>query len=93
MEVNDVRKDWLDNLREDARKRLRDAKIPVSVVGITGNAVQMRLTKAEDTEAALKSLKGSSSRSATPFWARPARTWRWPKARAEALPSLRRKPV
>jgi len=58
MEVNDVRKDWLDNLLQDARKRLRDAKIPVSGTGIAGNAVQVRLAKAEDTEAALKSLKG-----------------------------------
>jgi preprotein translocase subunit SecD len=57
MEVNDVRKDWLDNLRDDARRRLREAKIGVSAVGIAGNAVQVRVAKAEDTEAALKALK------------------------------------
>lgn len=57
MEVNDVRKDWLDNLRDDARRRLREAKIGVSAVGIAGNAVQVRVAKAEDSEAALKALK------------------------------------
>jgi preprotein translocase subunit SecD len=57
MEVNDVRKDWLDTLRDDARRRLREAKIGVSAVGIAGNAVQVRVAKAEDTEAALKALK------------------------------------
>jgi preprotein translocase subunit SecD len=57
MEVNDVRKDWLDTLRDDARRRLREAKIGVSGVGIAGNSVQVRLAKAEDGEAALKALK------------------------------------
>jgi preprotein translocase subunit SecD len=56
MEVSDVRKDWLDNLREDARTRLREAKIPVSAVGISGDAVQVRVAKPEDSEAALKAL-------------------------------------
>jgi len=57
LEVNDVRKDWLDQLREDARKRLRDAKIGVGGVGIVGNAVQVRIAKAEESEAALKALR------------------------------------
>ncbi len=43
METNDVRKDWLEGLRDDARQRLRDAKIAVSAVGVTGNAVQVRI--------------------------------------------------
>jgi len=57
MEVNDVRKDWLDTLRDDARRRLRESKIAVSAVGISADAVQVRLAKAEDGEAALKALK------------------------------------
>jgi protein-export membrane protein SecD len=57
MEVNDVRKDWLDGLRDDARRRLREAKIGISAVGIAGNAVQVRIAKAEESEAALKALK------------------------------------
>ena len=52
MEVNDVRKDWLDTLRDDARRRLREAKIGISAVGIAGNAVQVRIAKAEDSDAA-----------------------------------------
>ena len=42
MEVNDVRKDWLDTLRDDARRRLREAKIGISAVGVAGNSVQVR---------------------------------------------------
>jgi SecD/SecF fusion protein len=57
MEVNDVRKDWLDTLRDDARKRLRDAKIGVSAVGISENTVQVRVAKLEQADAALKALK------------------------------------
>ena len=57
MEVNDVRKDWLETLRDDARRRLREAKIGISAVGIAGNAVQVRLAKAEESDAALKALK------------------------------------
>ncbi len=57
METNDVRKDWLDTLRDDARRRLREAKVGVSAVGIAGNAVQVRIAKAEDGDAALKALK------------------------------------
>ena len=57
MDVNDVRKDWLDTLREDARRRLREAKIGISAVGISGNAVQVRIAKAEESDAALKALR------------------------------------
>src|SRR5262245_38717256 len=57
METNDVRKDWLTALRDDARQRLRDAKIGVSAVGISGNSVQVRIARAEDSEAALKALR------------------------------------
>ena len=32
METADVRKDWLETLRDDARKRLRDAKIAVTTM-------------------------------------------------------------
>jgi preprotein translocase subunit SecD len=57
MEINDVRRDWLGALVGDARTRLRDAKIPVSAVGIAGNSVLVRIAKAEDTDAALKALR------------------------------------
>jgi protein-export membrane protein SecD len=58
MDVNEVRKDWLDNLRDDARRRLRDAKIGFAGIGVQGNAVQVRIAKPEETEAAIKELRG-----------------------------------
>jgi preprotein translocase subunit SecD len=48
METADVRKDWLETLRDDARKRLRDAKIAFAGLGIVNNTVQVRLAKIED---------------------------------------------
>jgi preprotein translocase subunit SecD len=57
METNDVRRDWLGALVGDARSRLRDAKIPVSGVGIAGNSVKVTIAKAEDSDAALKALR------------------------------------
>ena len=47
-----------NTLRDDARKRLRDAKIAFTGLGIANNAVQVRLAKAEDADAALKTLRG-----------------------------------
>lgn len=57
LDTNEVKKDWLTALREDARKSLRDAKIGFSAVGSTGDAVQVRLVKPDETDAALKELK------------------------------------
>jgi preprotein translocase subunit SecD len=57
METADVRKDWLETLRDDARKRLRDAKIAFAGLGIVNNTVQVRLAKIEDGDAALKELR------------------------------------
>jgi preprotein translocase subunit SecD len=57
METSEVRKDWLDTLRDDARKKLRDAKIPVSGIGVSNGALQIRLAKPEDAETALKDLR------------------------------------
>jgi SecD/SecF fusion protein len=58
METADVRKDWLDSLRDDARKRLRDAKIGFAGLGIANNSVQVRLAKPEDADAAMRELRG-----------------------------------
>ncbi len=57
MDTAQVRKDWLSNLRNDARKELRDAKIGFTGLGVEGNAVQVKLSKPEDAEAALKALR------------------------------------
>ncbi len=58
MDVNDVRQDWLEALRDDARRRLRDSKIGFTGLGIQGGAVQVRLTQADQVDAALKDLRG-----------------------------------
>jgi preprotein translocase subunit SecD len=57
MDTAEVRKNWLATLREDARKQLRDAKIGFAAIGATGDVLQVRLSKPEDQEEALKSLK------------------------------------
>src|SRR5215467_7437742 len=58
METADVRKDWLDTLRDDARKRLREAKIAVAGLGIANNSVQVRLARPEDADSAMHELRG-----------------------------------
>jgi protein-export membrane protein SecD len=67
METADVRKDWLDTLREDARKRLREAKIAVSGLGVTNNGVQVRLAKPEDADAAMKELRNIAQQIGNPI--------------------------
>jgi preprotein translocase subunit SecD len=57
MDTSEVRKDWLETVRDDARRRLREAKIGFSGLGIAGNAVQVRLAKPEDGDAAFKALQ------------------------------------
>jgi SecD/SecF fusion protein len=68
MDANEVRKDWLENLRDDARKRLRDAKVPVTAVGIANNAVTVRLAKPEDGDAALKELRTIVQQTGNPLF-------------------------
>jgi protein-export membrane protein SecD len=63
METADVRKDWLETLRDDARKRLRDAKIAFTGLGIVNNTVQVRLAKVEDGDAAVKELRNLAQQS------------------------------
>ena len=58
MDVNDVRNDWLETIRDDARRRLRDSKIGFSGIGIQNNAVQVRIAQADQVDAALKDLRG-----------------------------------
>ena len=71
----EVRKDWLDTLRDDARRRLREAKIGVTGLGIANNAVQVRLAKPEDGRCCAEgAARHRSSRSATCCSASPAAT-------------------
>ncbi len=57
MDTETLRKDWIATLREDTRKQLRDAKIPFTAIGSTANAVQVRLAKPEDADAAVRELR------------------------------------
>ncbi len=57
MDQDEIKKDWLNNLRDSARKSLRDAKIGFSGLGIQGNELQVKLAKPEDRDAALTELK------------------------------------
>ena len=57
MDVDSLRKDWLTNLQQDARRQLRDAKIQFSGVGVASNAVTVRLVNATDAEKALVELR------------------------------------
>jgi preprotein translocase subunit SecD len=58
MDTSEVRKDWLDTVRDDARRRLREARIALTGLGVTNNVVQVRLAKPEDIDAAVKALQG-----------------------------------
>jgi preprotein translocase subunit SecD len=57
MDTEALRKDWLDNLRSEARRQLRDAKIYPSAIGVSGGAVQVRIDKADEVEPALRELR------------------------------------
>jgi protein-export membrane protein SecD len=57
MDTNELEKDWLNTLRDDTRKSLREAKIGFTGLGIVGNSVQVKVTKAEDLEKATTALK------------------------------------
>ena len=57
MDVKELRKNMLNNLRADVRKRLRDAKIGTVGTGIVANGVQTRLGQPRDMDRALVSLR------------------------------------
>lgn len=57
MDTNELRKDWLQTLRDDARKQLREARVGFSGLGIVGSAVQVRIAKPEDVDKAYDALK------------------------------------
>ncbi len=57
MDTKELEKDWLNTLRDDTRKALREAKIGFTGLGIVGNSVQVKVTKPEDMDKALTALK------------------------------------
>jgi preprotein translocase subunit SecD len=65
MDSSAVSRDWLHSVRDDARRRLRDAKIAFVGLGIAANTVVMRVAKPEDAELLQRCCKGWSSRRGT----------------------------
>lgn len=57
MDTNQLRRDWLTTLVQDARKTLRDAKLYPSSVVVQGSSVQVRLVKPEEADAAVRELR------------------------------------
>ena len=43
---DEIKKDWLNDLRDSARKSLRDAKIGFTGVGVQGDQLQVKLDEA-----------------------------------------------
>ena len=57
MDQEEIKKDWLANVRDGARKLLRDAKVGTSGLGVQGNQIIVKLSKAEDAETAKTELR------------------------------------
>lgn len=57
MDVDEIKKDWFNGIRDSVNKITRDAKIPLAGRGVQGNQFQIKLAKPEDMENALKELR------------------------------------
>ncbi|MET0706928.1 MAG: protein translocase subunit SecD [Tardiphaga sp.] len=57
VDSNSVKKDKLDQVRDDVRRTLRDAKIVYTGLGIRGDNVEVRITKDTDQANALTKLR------------------------------------
>lgn len=57
MDEKELRKDWLDSLRGDVRKQLRDAKIGYTGLGQSADAVRVKLVDPAQTDRALTVLR------------------------------------
>ncbi|MBU2531853.1 MAG: protein translocase subunit SecD, partial [Alphaproteobacteria bacterium] len=60
MDTKELRSNMLDDLREDVRVQLREAKIGTVGTGLTENGVRVRIGRAADMEAALTALNSLS---------------------------------
>ncbi len=54
---DELKKDWLASLREDARRVLREAKLYPASVNVVGGTVRVTMLKAEESELAVKELR------------------------------------
>ncbi|SFL53326.1 preprotein translocase subunit SecD [Bradyrhizobium sp. NFR13] len=57
VDANSVKKDKLDQVRDDVRRTLRDAKIVYTGLGVRGDNVEVRITKDTDYQTALSKLR------------------------------------
>ena len=57
VDSNSVKKDKLDQVRDDVRRTLRDAKIPYTGLGVRAENVEVRITKDTDVPVALTKLR------------------------------------
>jgi len=57
VDSNAVKKDKLDQVRDDVRRVLRDAKIPYTGLAVRGDNVEVRITNNTDAPAALTKLR------------------------------------
>ncbi|MCB1548909.1 MAG: protein translocase subunit SecD, partial [Hyphomicrobiaceae bacterium] len=58
IDVAGLKKEWLDNIRDDMRSRLRKAQIGYTGLGNVGDKVQVTIVKVEDVDKAVKDLRG-----------------------------------
>jgi preprotein translocase subunit SecD len=57
MDTNEVRQDWLQNVRDEVRQRLREAKLGFTGLAIQGGSVQVRSTEAAQADKVLQELR------------------------------------
>ncbi|CAN5116865.1 protein translocase subunit SecD [soil metagenome] len=57
VDSNSVKKDKLDQVRDDARRVLRDAKIPYTGLGVRADNVEVRISKDTEFQTALSKLR------------------------------------
>jgi preprotein translocase subunit SecD len=60
VDANAVKKDKLDQVRDDVRRVLRDAKIPYTGLAVRGDNVEVRITNTNDVPTALTKLRDLS---------------------------------
>src|SRR5438094_7077808 len=60
VDSNYVKKEKLDQVRDDARRVLRDAKIGYTGLNVRGDAVEVRISRDTDASAALGKLRDLS---------------------------------
>jgi len=57
VDSNSVKKDKLDQVRDDVRRTLRDAKVPYTGLAVRGEGVEVRITNAADFPNAMTKLR------------------------------------